>query len=509
MPSTVDIGPRSLPPEPFNMADYVLTAGRATPDKVALALVRPDGSEKWSYARLERAILGTATGLLATGLRPGDRVLLRLGDGVGFPIAYLAAIAVGIIPIPTSVQLTSAEITRVAAMLRPHLTLASDGVALPDGAKIISEADLADLRKYPPASYQMCGADRPGYIILTSGTGGAPRAVLHAHRAVWARRMMWAGWYGLTPDDRLMHAGAFNWTYTLGTGLMDPWACGATALIPADGTQIEALPQLMAQHQATIFAAAPGVYRRILRSAGARIVLPDLRHGLSAGEKLSEVSRKEWGDATGTALHEAYGQSECSTFVSGSPDRAAPAGTLGFAQHGRQVDVLDEHGRSVAPSTPGNMAIHRSDPGLMLGYVEANGSTSLPLINGWFLTGDTVSVARDGAVTYLGRDDDMMNAGGYRVSPLEVEAALVCHADIDEAAVAEVEIKPGTTVIAAWCTSKLPLDDDALGKHSRALLARYKTPRLFIRVDELPRGANGKLLRRQLREAYRGPHDKT
>ena len=294
MPSTVDIGPRSLPPEPFNMADYVLTAGRATPDKVALALVRPDGSEKWSYARLERAILGTATGLLATGLRPGDRVLLRLGDGVGFPIAYLAAIAVGIIPIPTSVQLTSAEITRVAAMLRPHLTLASDGVALPDGDQRSSAKPTSPIlsRKYPPASYQdVRNADRPGYIIHDIGHRRKPRArLLHAHRAVWARRMMWAGWYGLTPDDRmLMHAGAFNWTYTLGTGLMDPWACGATALIPADGTQIEALPQLMAQHQATIFAAAPGVYRRILRSAGARIVLPDLRHGLSAGEKLSEV----------------------------------------------------------------------------------------------------------------------------------------------------------------------------------------------------------------------------
>ena len=507
MLSTVDIGPRSLPPEPFNMADYVLTAGRATPDKVALALVRPDGSDKWTYARLESAILGTATGLLATGLRPGDRVLLRLGDGVGFPIAYLAAIAVGIIPIPTSVQLTSAEITRVAEMLRPHLTLASDGVALPEGISVVGEVDLRSFRAHPPATYGMGNPDRLAYIIMTSGTGGSPRAVAHAHRAVWARRMMWAGWYGLTPDDRMLHAGVLNWTYTLGTGLMDPWACGATALIPVDGTQIEALPQLMAQHQATIFAAAPGVYRRMLRSAGARIDLPDLRHALSAGEKLLEDTRKEWTDATRTALHEAYGQSECSTFVSGSPDRAAPAGTLGFAQHGRQVDVLDQHGQLVSDGTPGYMAVHSTDPGLMLGYVKGDGSTSLPLKNGWFLTGDTVSMGRDGAVTYLGRDDDMMNAGGYRVSPLEVEAALVCHADIDEAAVAEVEIKPGTSVIAAWYTSMLPLDLDALEKHSGRLLARYKTPRLFIRVDELPRGANGKLLRRQLREAYRGGHD--
>ena len=100
--------------------------------------------------------------------------------------------------------------------------------------------------------------DRPGYIIYTSGTSGQPRAVTHAHRAIWARRMMWEGWYGLTENDRLLHAGAFNWTYTLGTGLLDPWTRGATALIPGKGVTPDTLGLLMQQHDATIFAAAPG-----------------------------------------------------------------------------------------------------------------------------------------------------------------------------------------------------------------------------------------------------------
>ena len=88
------------------------------------------------------------------------------------------------------------------------------------------------MRDLPPADFDMGDPDRLAYIIYTSGTSGVPRGVCHAHRAIWARQMMMQGWYGLRPEDRLLHAGAFNWTYTLGTGLMDPWTMGATALIP-------------------------------------------------------------------------------------------------------------------------------------------------------------------------------------------------------------------------------------------------------------------------------------
>jgi acyl-coenzyme A synthetase/AMP-(fatty) acid ligase len=165
--------------------------------------------------------------------------------------------------------------------------------------------------------------DRLAYLVFTSGSSGEPKAVAHAHRAVWARRMMVEGWYGLTPEDRLMHAGAFNWTFTLGTGLLDPWAMGATALIPAPGVPVEALPLLLRRHDATILAAAPGVFRRLLRSDG-EIALPRLRHGLSAGEKLPEPLRAQWTGVTGTALHEALGMSECSTFLSGAPPAPRP-----------------------------------------------------------------------------------------------------------------------------------------------------------------------------------------
>jgi acyl-coenzyme A synthetase/AMP-(fatty) acid ligase len=162
------------------------------------------------------------------------------------------------------------------------------------------------MRHLPAASYHMGDPERLAYVVYTSGTSGKPRAVAHAHRAIWARQMMFEGWYGLRQDDRLLHAGAFNWTYTMGTGLMDPWTIGATALIPAAGTASETLPTLLAANKATIFAAAPGVYRQLLKGT-LHLELPSLRHGLSAGEKLPASTLSAWTNATDTPIFEAYG----------------------------------------------------------------------------------------------------------------------------------------------------------------------------------------------------------
>ena len=324
---------------------------------------------------------------------------------------------------------------------------------------------------------------------------------MHAHRAIWARQMMWQGWYGLTQDDRMMHAGAFNWTYTLGTGLMDPWSIGATALIPAAGTKADQLGELIAREDATIFAAAPGVYRQMLRSEVPSV--PKLRHGLSAGEKLPTTTRKDWEAATDTPIHEAYGMSECSTFVSGAPDHPAPDRTLGFPQSGRRIAVLNEAGDIVPQGNPGILAIHRCDPGLMLGYLGADKETKDRFRADWFLTGDTVSMGPDNAITFEGRSDDMMNAGGFRVSPIEVEAAMTLHPAIHEAACAEVAIKGDATIIACfYTTEKQPVDETLLTKHAHTHLAHYKCPRLYVAVENLPRGANNKLLRARLRSEF-------
>lgn len=487
------------------MAAHVLARAPDQPDKVALSLLGENATEDWTYAQIETAVRGAATGLLDSGLRSGDRVLLRLANTPDFPIAFLACITVGLIPVPTSSQLTAIEITAMARALAPKAVIASDGIALPDHtAPIITAATLHTWANLPAAPYDIGDPNRAAYIIYTSGTSGTPRGVVHAHRAIWARQMMMDGWYGLTEHDRVLHAGAFNWTYTLGTGLMDPWTRGATALIPTAGTPPAQLATLLATQKATIFAAAPGTYRQLLKAPVT--AMPHLRHGLSAGEKLPQTTRDAWETAANAPIFEAYGMSECSTFISGSPAVPAEIGTLGRPQPGRKIALLDDAG---TPTDHGQIAVHKSDPGLMLGYLNAPADTAARHIGEWFLTGDIGHRTPTGAIQYAGRVDDMMNAGGYRVSPVEVEHALALHPAIQDAAAVEVRVKSDASVIAAFYTSTDVIERSELAAHCAQHLARYKCPRLFIQRDELPRGANNKILRRALRTQWEADHGQT
>ena len=221
---------------------------------------------------------------------------------------------------------------------------------------------------------------------------------------------------------------------------------------------------------------------------------------------MADAVRGHWNAATGTAIYEAFGMSECSTFISGCPDHPATPGALGRAQPGRQVCLMGAEGPAQT-GQPGTIAIHNSDPGLMLGYLDAPDQTAARYRGEWFLTGDQAQMDADGQITYLGRNDDMMNAGGFRVSPLEVEAALAGAPGITGIGVAEVTVKDGVSVIAAFYTAPAPLDDQALDAYAKDKLARYKQPRLFQHVPELPMGANGKLLRRALRADYEGKNN--
>lgn len=503
--SIFDQGAFSACPQPFNMAAYVLAQAKKTPEKIALELVSPQGGENWRYADLERAVAGTAQGLHALGLCKGDPVMLRLGNDVNFPIAFLGAIWGGFIPVPTSVQLTPPEFAKLCNQVKPALIIKdeNDVCGADSAGKCATLLDLESWRNLLAAKPDLGSADRAAYVIFTSGTSGQPRAVCHAHRAIWARRMMWSNWCGLSSADRVLHAGQFNWTYTLGTGLMDPWAIGATALIPAPNVDRNTLTSLIRECKASIFAAAPGVYRQMLKQA-TDLDFPDLRHGLSAGEKLPPMLHQNWQQQTGTKIYEALGMSEVSTFVSASPENPAPPGVAGHVQPGRRVAVLGPDDKPVAVDQPGILAVSKRDPGLMLGYgMPGITPPDLPLVKGeWFLTGDTVSMAQDGAIRYLGRGDDMMNAGGFRVSPIEVEAVLNTFDGISECATASVEVKPDTFVIAAFYVSDLDLADDDLQAHCEKQLARYKMPRIFRRMNALPKGANNKIKRAELRKMF-------
>ncbi|WP_413718892.1 class I adenylate-forming enzyme family protein [Silicimonas sp. MF1-12-2] len=479
------------PPARFSLAHHVLWANGASDDKIALTVLKPSGSERWSYGRLRDSVLATGAALVQAGLEPGDRLLLRLGNTTEFPLAFLGAVAAGIVPVPSSAALNETEIARIADVLRPKAVLCAPGIALPPGLPVLS---MAELEAAEPLTGVIEGdPERPGYVVFTSGTSNAPVGVVHAHRAILARRMMFDGWYGLTVEDRILHAGAFNWTYTLGTGLLDPWTVGATALIPGPGVTPDMLPLLIRRHEATLLAASPGVFRRILRAEPAPF--PKLRHGLSAGEKLSESLRERWRDRMGTDLHEAFGQSECSTFISGSPTRPAPAGTLGYAQPGRAVAILGPDG-AVPRGETGEIAVHKSDPGLILGYL---GDATPRLDGDWFRTGDMGQMREDGAIVYAGRNDDVLTAGGFRLSPLEIEEAMSRCPGVHDAAAVDHALDAETVVVALHYAADAPIPETVLRAHATQHLARHKQPRLFVHHASLPRNPNGKLLRRALR----------
>ena len=499
MTAIIDTRPSTACPQTFNLTAYVLAQADKLQDKNALSILSKVGVENWTFSALQSAVLGTGAGLLETGVKPGQKIMLRLGNTVDFPIIYLAAIAVGIHPIPLSAQLTPSELEKLYEVVEPDAVAIDPKLAFATQKNVrqITIDVFQKMRALPAAPYYMGDKDSLAYIVFTSGTSGRPKAVMHAHRAVWARQMMIRDWYDLHETDRLLHAGAFNWTYTLGTGLLDPWSVGSTALIPSSDAKIEDIPKLLAEHQATIFAATPGVYRRMLKTSKFPS-LPDLRHGLSAGEKLSETLREDWRHASGSEIYEAFGMSECSTFISSSVNSPAQSETLGRPQRGRRVAILstEPDGQPVDFGVTGMIAVDRKDPGLMLGYLGEDGQNKFR--GEWFLTGDLGQMHSDGSVRYMGRNDDVMTAGGYRVSPTEVEAQLITHPEIQTVAVKDIDIRADTPVIAAFYTSENDIQEAELHAFASQRLARYKQPRIYTRVSALPVGPNGKLLRRNL-----------
>ncbi|MEO1330507.1 MAG: AMP-binding protein [Pseudomonadota bacterium] len=518
--SLFDLGRPAPPPQPFNLSAYCLSAATHAPDKVALQVFHEADaapSEVWTYGALAEAVERATAGFLALGLQPGDRVLLRLGNTSRFPLLFFAVAAAGGVALPTSSQLTPAEAVKIAEDAGARILCVEDALAIdapPLGATLLDDAGIeALLNAGDRAPAREMDPDAPGYLVYTSGATGRPKGVLHAHRAVWARRMMWRDWYGLEAEDRVLHAGAFNWTYTLGAGLMDPWACGAATAIYAGPSDPAVWPKLAQRVGATLFAAVPSLYRRIVKYGdGLETAFANLKHGLTAGEKLPEPVREDWRRATGKEVYEALGMSECSTFVSSRPGWPIKPDRAGWPQRGRRVAVLpvdadaSSADRPVAIGAPGVLAVSRDDPGLMLGYWSRPEEDAAARRGDWFLTGDLVRMDPDGAIAHLGRADDLMNAMGYRVGPQEVEDALLSCPGVLECAATEVEVKAGVRAIALFVVvdPNAAPNEETLQAHAAARLAEYKRPRAYHIVDALPRTATGKVQRKRL-AAMAGP----
>lgn len=535
----------------------------------------PPRVQRWTYRQAWEQVLATAAGLRGRGLTPGQRVVVRLDHGPDYAFAFFGAIAAGLIPTPASPQLTDGEIAFIAADTETAALIAAPDRALPQGhaprgetprgqtppIPLITPADLDAMREQgrraatgsgssdadtSTAALERTAAESPAYLIYTSGTGAQPKGVLHAHRSIRGRQPMHRAWQGLRPDDVVLHAGTLNWSYTLGVGLMDPWSVGAHALL-ASGVPSAQWPEVIAEHGVTVFAAVPTVYRQILKYAQPEALRGgSLRHGLCAGEALPPAVAAEWATRTGLPLYEALGMTEISTYISTGPETPVREGSPGRVQPGRRIAILDpgtgddasaggnggtggdrdQAEPTILPSgAVGLLAIHRSDPGLMLGYWRREAEQSEVLRGEWFAGGDLASIDADGYVWFHGRADDLIKSFGYRLSPVEIESALSTCPGVAEVAVIARHIDESKTLVVACivpeATTTAPAAPGeaasnaasnatsealraAVTAHAEQHLAAYKRPHEVVLVAALPRTRNGKVQRAALRAMLDG-----
>lgn len=497
----------------FNLTQYCLARpARQFPSKPALVFHQSiRDCRSWSFGGFYRAALQVANLLKQYGLARGQRIFIRLPHCDEYALAFFGAIAAGLVPVPVSPQLKEGEVDFLLQDSQASLILVSDELPLPPlrSINILSQQNFQQYTQFDALpDCEPTHAEDPAFLIYTSGTTNLPKGVLHAHRSVLGRIPMVKGWSGLQASDSLLHAGQLNWTYTLGVGLMDPWCQGATAHLYGGPKDPSVWAELIAGQHITLMAAVPAVYRQILKYSPPPYFWPSFRHGLTAGAPLPKDLLQQWRKATGTELYEALGMSEVSTYISSGPEVPVKPNSPGKPQPGRKVRVIpmEEGTQALPPHQKGRLAVHCSDPGLMLGYWNRPQEESDVFRRDWFMGGDIASMDEEGYVYFHGRSNELMNASGYRVSPLEIEKLLLSHPHVQDAAVAETEVQTALCIITAFVVLKAQhqCDEESLLGWLKPQLAEYKCPKAVRFVKNLPYTANGKLKRHELQLTWQG-----
>jgi len=517
-------------PERFNIGVACLDRHRGTPVAGQVAMIVEDearGTSQATYAALADRTDRFAQLLRNLGIGAGERVLIRLPNSLDYPTAFLGAIKRGAISVPTSTLLTAEEVLYLATdsgaaaivvdkaawpTFGPRLAesralkfalLAGPGPVTPlPGLEVLDLEDAlagVTVRDAPHATRP----DDPAYLVYTSGTTGYPKGVLHGHRSLLGRQPASEYWFDFAASgDRILHSGKFNWTYVLGSAMMDPLYRGETVIAHEGRSDAATWPRLVAKHAATIFIGVPTVYRQILqKTAFTRSDVPSLRHCMSAGEHLSDEVFAQWRERFGTEIYEAVGMSEFSYYLSQSRHRPIRPGSAGFPQPGHAIRLLDpETLREVPPGEEGMICVPEGDPGLFLEYWRLPEETARLRRDGWFFTGDYARYDADGYLWFLGRKDDIIKSFGYRVSPYEVERVLKSHPSVADCACVGEEAGRDRLLVVAYVIAQpgSEVTPDELLAFGREHLASYKAPKVVYFARDLPRTKNGKILRREI-----------
>ena len=505
-------------PELLNIGVACSDAHLGTEAEGRVAMIVEDdtrGTSSITYAALAERTSRFAQLLRNLGIERGDRVLVRLPNSIDYPTAFLGTMKRGAIAVPTSTLLKPDEV-RYLVEDSGATAIVVDGSswnamrATLDGAGRLRHVIVADELDVTLAAVGSTGppertrADDPAYLVYTSGTTGHPKGVLHAHRSLAGRAPASRYWFDFDPAgvDRIVHSGKFNWTYVLGSALMDPLARGKTVIAHEGRNDASTWPRLIAKHGATIFIGVPTVYRQILQKTQFTSAdVPTLRHCMSAGEHLSDEVLAQWKERFGLDIYEAVGMSEFSYYISQDTRRPIRPGSAGFAQPGHDVKLLDPETLAEVPrGEEGMISVPADDPGLFVEYWNQPEETARLKRDGWFLTGDYARVDADGYVWFLGRKDDIIKSFGYRVSPYEVERVLKGHPAVADCACVAESAGPGKTLVVAYVIPQpgSAVGPDELAAFGREHLAAYKAPKIVYLAKDFPRTLNGKIRRREI-----------
>ncbi|MDD0840059.1 benzoate-CoA ligase family protein [Curvibacter sp. HBC61] len=512
------------PPGPvFNFAQHLIERNGRRADKVAFI----DDLGTLSYGQLAERIRRLGSALRACGVHREERVLLLMHDCNDWPVAFLGALHAGVVPVAVNTLLTPddyaymlahsrAQAVLVSAALLPTLqsalALASHEVKslivsrptgpLPEGA---GEFEQFLQQGHPAAAAASTGPDDPGFWLYSSGSTGRPKGALHTHANPYWTAELYAGpVLGLTEQDICFSAAKLFFAYGLGNALSFPLSVGATTVLMAERPTPDATFQRWVQHQPTVFFGAPTGFAGMLSSPK----LPargqvSLRLASSAGEALPADIGERFTRHYGVEIIDGIGSTEMlHIFLSNRPGQVR-YGTTGTPVPGYEVELRDEQGGPVPDGEPGDLYIRGPSAALMY---WGNRDKSRDTFQGaWTKSGDKYVKNADGTYTYSGRSDDMLKVSGIYVSPFEVEATLVQHSAVLEAAVIGVADAEGLTKTKAFVVLKpgCHADEAELKAFVKDRLAPYKYPRQIEFLAELPKTATGKIQRFKLRDRER------
>ena len=487
----------------------------------ALWIVEEDGSEqRYSFQQLASRSNQVANHLRALGVRRGERILLMLGNDVALWETMLAAFKIGAVVIPATALLTPDDLgDRIERGQVRHLVVGSAHVdkfvGLGDGCSRICVGPApAGWTPHSAASeyseqFDVEGrtlATDPMLLYFTSGTTSKPKMVLHSHQSYPVGHLSTMYWIGLQPGDLHLNISSPGWAKHAWSCLFAPWNAGACIFIHNVARfSAPALLGTLERYGGTSLCAPPTVWRMLIQedlaSYKARLCLREL---VGAGEPLNPEIIEQILHAWDLPLRDGFGQSETTALVGNTPGQVLKPGSMGRPLPGYRVTMLDPDG---VPGNEGEVALPLDvrPLGLMLCYEDSPEKTAEVMRDGYYRTGDTAQIDAEGYITFVGRADDVFKASDYRISPFELESALIEHPAVMEVAVVpspdplRLAVPKAFLILAHDEPGSAELAGSILA-FAREHLAPYKRVRRIEFVSELPKTISGKIRRVELRQ---------